>query len=87
MKKHLQLSDETNYKSTIWGPTCDGMDLIVKNCDLPELKIGEFVAFTNMGSYTIAGSTPYNGIPLPSTVYAISTACWEKLEKINFFKS
>ena len=59
------------------------MDLIVKNCELPELKIGEYVAFNNMGSYTIAGSTPYNGIPLPNTIYAASKKCWELIRR-NF---
>ena len=58
------------------------MDLIVKDCELPELKVGEYVAFTNMGSYTIAGSTPYNGIPLPNTVYAISGSLWEIIKNL-----
>ena len=58
------------------------MDLIVKDCELPELEVGEYVAFTNMGSYTIAGSTPYNGIPLPTTVYAASNSVWKKIEDL-----
>jgi hypothetical protein len=35
-----------------------------------------------MGSYTIAGSTPYNGIPLPNTVYAISGSLWEIIKNL-----
>merc|ERR1739848_500386 len=51
-------------KSSIWGPTCDGLDLINKEIYIPELKIGEFLVYKNMGAYTISGAVAFNGIPL-----------------------
>lgn len=37
--------DAKLYKSSIWGPTCDGLDLVVKETYLPELPINEFMVF------------------------------------------
>jgi hypothetical protein len=31
--------------SRLWGPTCDGADLIFSNVQLPELQIGDWVIF------------------------------------------
>jgi diaminopimelate decarboxylase len=52
---------EKLYKTTIFGPTCDSMDLITENIMLPELAIGEWVYVENFGAYTIAASSNFNG--------------------------
>jgi len=49
------------YKSTIFGPTCDSMDCIAKDILLPELNIGDWLYFKNMGAYTVAAASPFNG--------------------------
>jgi ornithine decarboxylase len=49
------------YKSTIFGPTCDSMDTITLQCELPELAIGEWVFVQNFGAYTTAAATTFNG--------------------------
>ena len=49
------------FKSKIFGPTCDSMDLITENIMLPELAIGEWVYVENFGAYTIAASSNFNG--------------------------
>jgi len=58
------------YKSTIFGPTCDSMDCIGKDIDLPELETGEWLYFKNMGAYTVAAASPFNGFKaFPNTFY------------------
>ncbi len=71
--------DSTMYKSSLWGPTCDGLDVISKECFLPELEIGEFMVFKNMGAYTISGAVPFNGIPLARCIYTASTS-WNTIK-------
>jgi diaminopimelate decarboxylase len=53
--------DGWKYKSTIFGPTCDSIDLICENAMLPELAIGEWVYVEDFGAYTAASSSAFNG--------------------------
>ena len=57
------------FKSSLWGPTCDGADLILKDIRYPEMNIDDWVLFRNMGAYTLSAAVPYNGMPLPRCVY------------------
>lgn len=51
--------------SVIWGPTCDSLDCIRKKIFIPEMKVGEWMTFTDMGAYTLALATKFNGFNLP----------------------
>ena len=53
--------NEKTYSCTIYGPTCDSMDKIETNCELPDLSIGETVFIQNMGAYTLAAASSFNG--------------------------
>lgn len=53
--------DGKTYDCTIYGPTCDSMDTISKNCKLPDLAIGEYVYVENFGAYTTAAASNFNG--------------------------
>ena len=53
--------DGGQYKSTIFGPTCDSIDLICENAMLPDLAIGEWVYVEDFGAYTAAASSAFNG--------------------------
>jgi len=76
-----KLNEHTKlYKSSIWGPTCDGLDVVVKECHLPEINTGEFMVFKNMGAYTISGAVAFNGIPLARCIYVASTS-WETIKE------
>jgi hypothetical protein len=77
--KERQQFESTLFKSSIWGPTCDGLDLVVKECHLPELDSGEFLVFKNMGAYTISGAVPFNCIPLARCIYIASTS-WNTIQ-------
>jgi len=58
------------YKCTIFGPTCDSMDCISKDIELPELEVGEWLYFNNMGAYSVAAASPFNGFKShPTTFY------------------
>mmetsp|Transcript_5039 Transcript_5039/g.12325 ORF Transcript_5039/g.12325 Transcript_5039/m.12325 type:complete len:872 (-) Transcript_5039:46-2661(-) len=57
-------------KCTLFGPTCDGFDVISDSLDLPQLRVGDRLLFANMGAYTTAASTSFNGFgPAACFVY------------------
>lgn len=60
----------SKQNSTIYGPTCDGLDKIVEVA-LPRLECGDWLRWDNMGAYTIAGACDFNGIVMtaPKCVY------------------
>ncbi|KAI8053500.1 ornithine decarboxylase [Syncephalis plumigaleata] len=45
----------------VWGPTCDAVDIVHRAILLPELNIGDWVAYSNMGAYTLAAASLFNG--------------------------
>jgi ornithine decarboxylase len=51
---------QTEY--SIWGPTCDSIDMIMSRCSLPGiLDVGDWLYFSNMGAYTKCSATRFNG--------------------------
>ncbi|OQS05689.1 ornithine decarboxylase 1 [Thraustotheca clavata] len=57
------------YSSSIWGPTCDGLDCIAKDIKMPVMDIGDWMYFANMGAYTSAAGSHFNGFVPPQKVY------------------
>eukprot|EP01106_Pelomyxa_sp_JSP_P018565 TRINITY_DN866_c0_g1_i8.p2 TRINITY_DN866_c0_g1~~TRINITY_DN866_c0_g1_i8.p2 ORF type:complete len:146 (-),score=66.16 TRINITY_DN866_c0_g1_i8:814-1251(-) len=49
------------YSSTVFGPTCDSLDCVCKNVALPELEVGDWLYFENMGAYTSSAHSSFNG--------------------------
>jgi ornithine decarboxylase len=47
--------------TTLYGPTCDGMDTLLRGCMLPELQIGDWLQWPSMGAYTLAAGSAFNG--------------------------
>jgi ornithine decarboxylase len=64
--------NEKQYECTIYGPTCDSMDKIAIDCKLPDLSIGEVIYVEDMGAYTIAASSNFNGFPSTECKYIIN---------------
>jgi len=64
-------NDAPVYKSSVWGPTCDGLDCIYKNVEIPEMQVGDRMYFPNMGAYTTAASSTFNGFPKPIKCYLV----------------
>ncbi len=55
--------------SAVFGPTCDALDAISQAEALPELKLGDLVYSENIGAYSHASSTWFNGFPPAKVVH------------------
>ena len=54
----------------VFGPTCDALDVISMSENLPtDLELGEYLYSTNMGAYSHASSTWFNGFPPAKVVH------------------
>ena len=62
-------SEERPRKYDIGGPTCDGLDVVFRGVELPEVHIGDRLFIKNTGAYTHVLSTQFNGFPPPRTVF------------------
>jgi len=67
---------------SVWGPTCDSMDCIYKSYRMPELSVGDWMSFENMGAYTVAAASDFNGFQKTPINYIIRAADWEVLKKL-----
>jgi len=65
----LESTHRPSTTCTLFGPTCDSIDVIARDIQLPELKIGDWVYFPNMGAYTMAAASSFNGFALPPIHY------------------
>jgi ornithine decarboxylase len=54
---------------SVFGPTCDALDTISLAEQLPDLELGELVYSENMGAYSAASSTFFNGFPPAKVVH------------------
>jgi len=61
--------DGKTYKCVVYGPTCDSVDTISEDCQLPELAISERVYVPNFGAYTTAAASNFNGFQKTPCVY------------------
>ncbi len=55
--------------SAVFGQTCDGLDTISQSEELPALEIGDLVYSENIGAYSNASSTWFNGFPPAKVVH------------------
>ncbi len=55
--------------SAVFGPTCDALDVVSMAENLPALERGDFVYSTNIGAYSHASSTYFNGFPPAKVVH------------------
>ena len=55
--------------SAVFGPTCDAFDTISVAEELPELEIGDLLYAENIGAYSVASSTYFNGFPPAQIVH------------------
>jgi ornithine decarboxylase len=70
--KPLMPRDATKlFKSSVWGPTCDSIDLILKETLLPELVVGDWLICEEMGAYTSAAASGFNGFSKSKVFYTL----------------
>ncbi len=48
---------------SVFGPTCDALDTLSLAEELPDLELGDLVYSQNIGAYSHASSTSFNGFP------------------------
>jgi len=58
--------------TTIFGPTCDSLDCLLKRQPFPELHVGDWLFTPNFGAYTVAAGAPFNGFSTQRTEYICS---------------
>ena len=54
--------------SSVFGPTCDALDVVSVAEELPDLDLGDLLTSENIGAYTTASATNFNGMPRPKVV-------------------
>ncbi|ONM26941.1 Ornithine decarboxylase [Zea mays] len=52
---------EETYASTVFGPTCDSQDKVVTGYQLPEMSVGDWLVFDDMGAYSTSAGSRFNG--------------------------
>jgi ornithine decarboxylase len=55
---------------SVFGPTCDSLDVVSMAENLPELERDDLVYSENIGAYSHASSTYFNGFPPAKVVHA-----------------
>jgi ornithine decarboxylase len=61
----------TTSLCAVFGPTCDALDVISLAENLPDLQRGDLVYSENIGAYSHASATYFNGFP-PATVVHVN---------------
>jgi ornithine decarboxylase len=54
--------------SVLAGPTCDSIDVIAENLQLPQLRMGDLIVGREMGAYTWACASNFNFYPRAAVV-------------------
>eukprot|EP00899_Mesostigma_viride_P010640 jgi/Mesvir1/19578/Mv09881-RA.1 len=49
------------HLSTVFGPTCDGLDQVLTGFWLPDMEVGDWLVFPDMGAYTMSAGSNFNG--------------------------
>lgn len=57
---------------------------VAKKLEVPELEVGEWLIFRDMGAYTFVAGSNFNGYPLPSVRCMVSK---EGLAQLKTFKN
>ncbi|XP_070840549.1 antizyme inhibitor 1b [Chaetodon trifascialis] len=75
--KHVLCAEEAVYPSSLWGPSLDQLDHVVERCLLPELSVGDWLLFSNMGGCSLE---EFNSSRLP-IYYTVSTSDWYEMQE------
>jgi ornithine decarboxylase len=62
------LGPRTITDATFFGRTCDSLDWICNTVQNEDLEVGDWLYVPNMGAYTTATATEFNGFPKPDMI-------------------
>ncbi|XP_061598475.1 antizyme inhibitor 1b [Cololabis saira] len=79
--KRVLCADEAVYPSSLWGPSLDQLDQVVEHCLLPELSVGDWLLFSNMGACGLDEFGCLSGSSQLPVYYAISTSDWYEMQE------
>ncbi|XP_028316407.1 antizyme inhibitor 1b [Gouania willdenowi] len=69
------------YPSSLWGPTLDQLDQVVERCLLPELIVGDWLLFSNMGLCGLEELSSLSGSPQLPVYYTVTTTDWYEMQE------
>nr|KAF6443137.1 antizyme inhibitor 2 [Molossus molossus] len=69
------------YSSSLWGPAADGCDCVAEGLWLPQLHVGDWLVFENMGAYTVGMGSLFRGTQTCRITYAMSRVAWKALRE------
>ncbi|XP_075409813.1 antizyme inhibitor 2 isoform X1 [Tenrec ecaudatus] len=72
-------TEQPSYSSSLWGPVLDGYDCVAEGLWLPQLHVGDWLVFENMGAYTVGTGSLLGGAQACRVTYAMSRVAWEAL--------
>ncbi|XP_075029398.1 antizyme inhibitor 2 isoform X2 [Calonectris borealis] len=72
--------DHPSHSSSLRGPPGHAEDRIADGLELPELHVGDWLIFEDMGAYTVASSSPLGGCSQPQITYAMSRVAWKAVQ-------
>ncbi|XP_066531105.1 antizyme inhibitor 1b isoform X2 [Hoplias malabaricus] len=72
---------EPMFSSSLWGPSCDALDQVVEHCLLPELAVGDWLIFNNMGASGQEESAAISNADKPPVYYTITTSDWFEMQE------
>nr|XP_014347866.1 PREDICTED: antizyme inhibitor 1-like [Latimeria chalumnae] len=79
---HKKYNEEgTIFASSLWGPSSDGLDQVVEHCVLPELNVGDWVIFENMGANTLGQQSTFSEVQRPPLYYLMSVSDWYEMHE------
>lgn len=79
--KHVLCANEPMYPSSLWGPSLDQLDQVVERCLLPELSMGDWLLFSNMGACCLEEFSGLSSSSQLPVYYTISTSDWYEMQE------
>jgi ornithine decarboxylase len=76
-----QHTERRKSSAVLFGRTCDSLDWIANAVSMEELEVGDWLYVPEMGAYTTATSTEFNGFPKPEI---IQTDLVPEAEQVNW---
>ncbi|KAM4688435.1 antizyme inhibitor 1 [Discoglossus pictus] len=73
--------DEQLFASSLLGPSFDELDIIVDHCLLPELNVGDWIVFENMGSGSLSEQSAFSDFEKPSLYNFMSFSDWYEIQE------
>uniref|UniRef100_A0A3Q0RVD5 Antizyme inhibitor 1b n=1 Tax=Amphilophus citrinellus TaxID=61819 RepID=A0A3Q0RVD5_AMPCI len=72
---------KVSRKDSLWGPSLDPLDQVVEHCLLPELSVGDWLLFSNMGVCGLEELSCLPTAPPLPVYYTVSTSDWYEMQE------